>query len=228
MKMDRETLQPAFAEFIGTFALTFIGGAAVVNAAQNKTDLVGVALAHGLALMIMVYALGAISGAHVNPAVTLGLALGKQIEWPKAVVYWIAQFIGASIAGFALFTIFGDTSAKTGFLGTPSLAANVSATTGILVEAILTFFLVLVVFGTAVDARAKQGFHGLAIGLVLTMDILAGGPLTGAAMNPARYFGTALASFHLNEIAVYLVGPAVGALWAWLVYAYGLAEKKKA
>ncbi len=224
-KSSELELTPALAELIGTFALTFIGGAAVVNAVQGKTDLVGVALAHGLTLMIMVYALGAISGAHVNPAVTLGLAIGKQIEWQKAVTYWVAQLVGAAIAGFALLAIFTDSSAKTGFLGTPALAPNVSTPTGIIVETILTFFLVLVVFLTAVDDRAPEGFQGIAIGLVLTMDILAGGPLTGAAMNPARYFGTALASFHLNEIAIYLVGPVVGAIVAWAVYEYGLAKK---
>ncbi len=220
--MYSKSIQPALAELIGTFALTFIGGAAIAN---GQAGLVGVALAHGLTLMIMVYALGAISGAHVNPAVTLGLALGKQLKWSSAIVYWIAQLVGASIAGFALLAIFGDPSAKTGFLGTPFLAPNVSATTGILLEAILTFFLVLTIFGTAVDDRASKGFHGLAIGLVLTMDILAGGPLTGAAMNPARYFGTALASNHLGEIAVYFIGPAIGAIVAWAVYVYGLAKK---
>ncbi|MBI3914935.1 MAG: aquaporin [Chloroflexi bacterium] len=220
--MNSRTFQSALAEFIGTFALTFIGGAAIAN---GKADLTGVALAHGLTLMIMIYALGAISGTHVNPAVTLGLALGKQLKWNNAVVYWVAQFIGAVVAGFALLVIFTDTSAKTGFLGTPALAANVNPLIGILLEAILTFFLVLTIFGTAVDERATKGFHGVAIGLVLTMDILAGGPLTGAAMNPARYFGTALASGHLNDLVVYFVGPAVGAVVAWLVYEYGLKKK---
>ncbi|MDE3090491.1 MAG: aquaporin [Chloroflexota bacterium] len=215
-------LKPAIAELVGTFALTFIGGAAIAN---GQAGLVGVAFAHGLTLMIMIYVLGAVSGTHVNSAVTLGLALGKQIAWSKAVVYWIAQFVGAIIAGFALLVIFADPSAKTGFLGTPFLAANVSMTTGILLEAILTFFLVLAVYGTAVDSRAPKGFAGLAIGLVLTMDILAGGPLTGAAMNPARYLGTAVASGHLGEWLVYFIGPAIGAVVAWAVYTYGLAEK---
>jgi MIP family channel proteins len=213
--------KPAFAELIGTFALTFIGGAAIAN---GQAGLVGVALAHGLTLMIVIYALGAISGAHVNPAVTLGLALGKKIEWSGAVVYWIAQFAGAIIAGLALFVIFVDPSAKTGFLGTPALAANVSPTTGILVEIILTFFLVLVVYGTVVDSRAPKGFYGLAIGLVLTMDILAGGPLTGAAMNPARYLGTAIVSSHLGDLMVYFAGPAIGAAIAWAAYSFGLAK----
>ncbi len=221
--MSNKQLQAALAEFIGTFALTFIGGAAIANGAAG---LVGVAFAHGVTLMVMIYALGAISGAHVNPAVTLGLALGKQIKWNNAIVYWVAQFLGASVAGFALLAIFSDPSAQTGFLGTPALGANVTVTTGILVETILTFFLVLTVFGTAVDERAPKGFHGLAIGFVLVMDILAGGPLTGAAMNPARYFGTALAANHLGELAVYLVGPAVGAIIAWAVYEYGLKAKK--
>lgn len=213
---------PALAELIGTFALTFIGGAAIAN---GQNQLLGVALAYGLTLMIMVYAFGAISGAHVNPAVTLGLAIGKQIDWRKAVSYWVAQFVGAAIAGFVLLAIFNDATAKTGFLGTPVLAANVNAAVGIIIEAILTFFLVLVVFLTAIDGRAPQGFQGIAIGLVFTMDILAGGPLTGAAINPARYFGTALASFHLDQIVVYFIGPAVGAILAWAVYEYGFAKK---
>ncbi len=221
-KNNELELVPAVAELIGTFALTFIGGASIANGQNN---LLGVALAHGLTLMIMVYALGAISGAHVNPAVTLGLAIGKQIDWQKAISYWVAQLVGAAIAGFALLAIFVDTSAKTGFLGTPVLAPNVNSAAGIIVEAILTFFLVLVVYMTAVDGRSPQGFQGIAIGLVLTMDILAGGPLTGAAMNPARYFGTALASFHLEQFAVYLVGPVVGAILAWAIYEYVLAEK---
>ncbi|MBI3537103.1 MAG: aquaporin [Chloroflexi bacterium] len=216
-------MKQALAEFIGTFALTFIGAAAIAN---GKADLTGVAFAHGLTLMIMIYALGAISGAHVNPAVTLGLALGKQLKWNRAMVYWVAQFIGASVAGFALLTIFGDASKATGFLGTPNFDPKViSLPLAILVEAILTFFLVLTIYMTAVDDRATKGFHGLAIGLVLTMDILAGGPLTGAAMNPARYFGTALASNHLSDLVVYFVGPAVGAIVAWAVYQYGLAKK---
>src|SRR5713226_6540543 len=127
-------LQPALAELIGTFALTFIGGAAIAN---GQAGLVGVAFAHGLTLMIMIYALGALSGTHVNPAVTFGFALGKQIKWNVAVAYWIAQFVGAIIAGFALLVIFADTSKTTGFLGTPALAANVGPLIGILLEAIL-------------------------------------------------------------------------------------------
>ncbi len=226
--MLNKTTQSALAEFIGTFALTFIGGAAIANGttAPGSAGLVGVAFAHGITLMVMIYALGAISGTHVNPAVTLALALGKQLKWIDAAVYWIAQFIGAIVAGFALLAIFSDASIKTGFLGTPNFDPKVIALpAAILVEAILTFFLVLVIFLTAVDDRAVKGFHGIAIGLVLTMDILAGGPLTGAAMNPARYFGTALASFHLNDIVVYFVGPAAGAILAWLVYEYGLKKK---
>lgn len=221
--MNNAVLRPALAELIGTFALTFIGGAAIAN---GQAGLVGIAFAHGLTLMIMIYALGAISGTHVNPAVTLGLALGKKIDWMSAVAYWVAQLVGAIIAGYTLLAIFADPSAKTNFLGTPNFDSKViSMPLAIVLEAILTFFLVLTIYLTAVDDRATKGFHGIAIGLVLTMDILAGGPLTGAAMNPARYFGTALASNHLNDLAVYFIGPALGAILGWAVYTFGLAKK---
>ncbi|MBI5034528.1 MAG: aquaporin [Chloroflexi bacterium] len=136
-------MKPSVAELMGTFALTLIGGAVIAN---GQAGLVGVAFAHGVTLMVMIYVLGGISGAHVNPAVTLGLALGKKIRWLIAALYWIAQFVGASIAGFVLLIIFPDPSAKTGFLGTPTLASTGSPFTGIFIKVIFTFFLVLVVF----------------------------------------------------------------------------------
>jgi MIP family channel proteins len=210
------------AEFIGTFALVFVGAAA----GMYNVGLLGVALAHGLTLAVFAYAYGHISGTHINPAVTLGLATNGNIKWGDAVVYWAAQFSGAALAAFLLrmFVSLIDANA---------LAAT--ATAGVLtvdhpyyalaVEAILTFFLVNTVLHAAVDGKAGP-LAGLAIGLTLTVAILAGGPLTGASLNPARSFGPALFNItndtpdYLNPMLylVYFVGPFVGAILAVLVY----------
>ena len=203
------------AEFIGAFALTFIGAGAIAN---GQSTLVGVALAHGITIMTMIYALGHISGGHFNPAVTLGLWVGGKISGRNAVSYMVAQVVGATLAGYLLLAIYGDTTDKTGFLGTPALAPNISPPMGIIVEIVLTFFLVLTVWGAAVDGRTAGPAVGLAIGMVVAMDILMGGPLTGAAMNPARYTGTALAAWHLNDFFVYWIGPLLGGAIAGAVY----------
>ncbi len=178
-------LKPALAELIGTFTLVFIGAGAL---GDKIGGILGVALAHGIALMVIVYAWGAISGAHVNPAVTFGLAVAGKIDWVKAVWYWIAQFVGATIAAYLLLYLVGKDS---GLGATTGSLTKTDAVKTIVVEAVLTFFLVTVVFGTAVSGRNGNA-AGIAIGLVLTMDILMGGALTGASMNPARTFGPAL------------------------------------
>lgn len=213
--MDNDKLKAYAAEFIGTFALTFVGAGAIAN---GQAGLVGVALAHGVAIMTMIYALGHISGIHINPAVTVGVWIGGKLKANVAIAYIIAQVLGATVAGFLLLMVFGDTSVKTGFLGTPALAANVAPLTGIIVEAVLTFFLVMVVWGAAVDGRTAGPAVGLAIGLTVTMDILMGGPITGAAVNPARYTGTAIAAGHLNEFFIYWIGPLLGGAAAGLLY----------
>ena len=216
--------KPYLAELIGTFALTFIGAGSI---ASGQNNLVGIALAHGIAIMTMIYALGHISGVHINPAITLSLLAGGKIKLPDAVAYIIAQLIGATLAGFALLYIYPDPS-KASFLGTTTLGANVSPLMGIVVESILTFFLVLAVWGSAVDGRTSGPAVGLAIGMVVTMDILMGGPLTGAAMNPARALGPALASGHLNDWYVYWVGPIIGAVIAGLLYSRVFLNAKRA
>jgi len=218
------------AEFIGTFALIFVGVGAIhhVGALPGNAGLLGVALAHGLTIAVMVSATGAISGGQLNPAVTLGLLVGGKMDLPRSVAYWISQLAGASVAGFILLFVFsGQTDPDKGAVvlaqtivanGTPDLAAKgVTAVQGVVVEAILTFFLVFVVYGTAVDARAPR-IGGLAIGLTVALDILFGGPFTGAAMNPARTFGPALASGHWNNQLIYWVGPLLGGALAGLVY----------
>ena len=210
------------AELIGTFALTLIGAGSIAN---GQNALVGIAFAHGIAIMTMIYALGHISGIHINPAVTVGLLVGGKIKLPDAIAYIISQVIGAILAGFVLLYVFHDTSAKTGFLGTPALGAGVDVVTAIVLEAILTFFLVLTVWGAAVDARTAGHAVGLALGMVVTMDILIGGPVTGAAMNPARALGPAIASGHLDNWYVYWVGPIIGGALAGLLYSLFFEKK---
>jgi len=212
MNMNRN-LKPALAELIGTFTLTFIGAGAGVFG-DKIGGILGVALAHGVALMVIVYAWGAISGAHVTPAVTFGVAIAGKMEWVKAVWYWIAQFAGAAIAAYLLAYLVG---ASTGLGATTGSVTATDPVKTLVVEAVLTFFLVTAVFGSAVAGRNGNA-AGLAIGLVLTMDILMGGALTGASMNPARTFGPALATGDFSYLWMYLAGPLLGGAAAGLLY----------
>ncbi len=216
------TTQKALAEFIGTLALIFIGAGSIC--ADQLTDgavgLVGIALAHGLAIAVMVSAIGHISGGHINPAVTFGVWAAKKISTREALVYWAAQLAGG-VAGAGLLCAPFDVATREAVRwGTPALAPHLSSpAAGMLVELILTFFLVFVVFGAAIDERgAFKSVAGFAIGMVITFDILAGGPVTGASMNPARWFGPALWSGLWMSHWVYTVGPLAGGLLAGLVY----------
>jgi MIP family channel proteins len=221
--MSQKLLKQCVAEFIGTFALIFVG----VGAIYHNAGLLAVALAHGLTIAVMVSATGGISGGHLNPAVTFGLLVGGKIDLKNTVAYWIAQLAGASVAGFILLFLFtgqldpdkGTSLAQTIVAsGTPDLAPKgINVVQAVLIEAILTFFLVFVVYGTAVDSRAPK-IGGLAIGLTVTLDILFGGPFTGGAMNPARTFGPALASGHWNNQWIYWAGPLLGGALGGLVY----------
>jgi MIP family channel proteins len=211
------TAKQALAEAIGTFTLTFVGAGAASMLPTEGATLVGVALAHGLALMVIIYTWGSISGAHVNPAVTLGVLAGGRIDFGKAVVYWIAQFAGAAIAGFLLVYLL----TKHQVSQTEGSFTETDAVRAIVLEAILTFFLVSAVFASGVFNR-NGNLAGVAIGLVLTMNILFCGPLTGASMNPARSFGPALAAtdgkFLKNFLWIYFVGPGIGGVVAGLLY----------
>jgi len=215
----REEERKLLAEMIGTFALVFIGAGAVSanSFLPNSVGLIGIALAHGLVLMSMIYATSHISGTHINPAVTIGMIATKKINVTLGIFYIIAQLIGASVAGFLLSMIFPN-QINTVFLGTPDLALGVGFLRGTIVEAVLTFFLVLTIFGIAIDQRSPKSPVGLAVGLVLTFDILMGGPLTGGAMNPARAFGPAIASNHWSNHLVYWIGPIIGSLVAAFIY----------
>jgi MIP family channel proteins len=215
------------AEFIGTFALIFIGVGAIHNNANPAAGmgLLGVALAHGLTIAVMASATGGISGGHLNPAVTFGLLIGGKIDLKNSIAYWISQLIGATAAGFLLLSIYGADGVAIVRDGTPNLGKDIGQGTGIIVEMMLTFFLVFVVYGSAVDARAPK-IGGLAIGLTVALDILFGGPLTGAAMNPARTFGPAVAAnFWANHI-VYWIGPMAGGALAGLIYGRFLIKDK--
>lgn len=205
------------AEMVGTFALIFIGaGAVTVHAwSGGAVSLVGIAFAHGLTVMAMIYAFGHISGTHINPAVTVGMLVAKKIDAGTAVQYIVCQLIGATIAAMCLKAIFPS---QPGSLGACALANGIPSCSGFLVEAILTFFLVTVIFGSAVDERAPKGFAGIAIGLTITLDIFMGGPLTGAALNPARAFGPAVASGAWADHWLYWAGPITGSVAAALLY----------
>jgi MIP family channel proteins len=215
-----EKLRPWIAEFVGTFALIFVGVGAIKTAGH---DVLGIALAHGLTIAAFVSATLHISGGQLNPAVTFGLLCGGHMRLPDALRYWSAQLLGGFSAALICLGLFGRDVVVT---GTPQLAINLNAWQGILVEAILTFFLVFVVYGTAVDERGRR-VAGFAIGSTITLDILFGGPLTGAAMNPARVFGPALAANFWHDHYVYWIGPFLGAAAGGLVYSL-LMERHRA
>lgn len=209
------------AEFIGTFALVFIGAAAAVT---GLGGLLGVALAHGLVLAVFVYAFGHISGTHVNPAVTFGLALNGTVKWGEAVFYWIAQFAAAAVAAFTLNLVAGGVSVEgIGGGATIGVLTESAPFAAALVELILTFFLVNTILHTAVAGKGGA-LAGMAIGLTLTFAILAGGPMSGASLNPARTFGTAL--YVSPDLAnpmtyvIYFAGPLLGAALAVGVFKF--------
>jgi MIP family channel proteins len=203
-------------EFIGTFALVFIGSGAIIRAQMTGGSLGEVALAHGLILSVMVTALMRISG-HFNPAVTLTFMAVRRIEPVMGMVYMIAQFTAAIVAAYALKGVFPTSAVDATRVGGQMIASSVSFGEAIVLELIATFFLVWVIFGTAVDPDAPR-VGGFAIGLTIAADILAIGPLTGASMNPARSLGPAVASGVFEAQAVYWIGPIIGALIAGVLY----------
>lgn len=211
--MNSNLPKQCVAEFIGTFTLIFVGVGAIYNLGSVPGGLLGIAFAHGLAIAVMASATGGISGGHLNPAVTFGLLVGGKVNMKTAIPYWVAQLAGATAAALLCISFLGVDAVKG---GTPNLGEKITVTNGILIEAVLTFFLVFVVYGTAVYAHAPK-LGGLAIGLTVTMDILFGGPLTGAAMNPARTFGPALAASQWANHIVYWIGPLLGGAVAGLI-----------
>lgn len=218
--MFEDTLRRAVAEFVGTFTLIFIGVGSIVAAHQIKDPtLIGVAIAHGLAIGVMVSAVGHISGAHFNPAVTLGFLITRRIKLSIAAVYWVVQLAAATVAALLVKGFLPGEATDSVSLGVPALGGGVGEAAGFGLEAVLTFLLVWVIFANAVDpGGAFKSIAGLAIGLTITIDILFGGPFTGAAMNPARAFGPQLAGGHWAHWWVWYAGPLLGGSLAALAY----------
>ena len=217
------TTRALLAEFVGTFFFFSIGaGAILADASGGGGGLVAIAFAHGLALAIAVSIFGPISGGHFNPAVSFGVAVGGAFPWSRVVPYWVAQLAGGILAGLLALAVYPEKARVATHLGTPSVAAGVNDVAAILIEAALTLFLVLAVFGTAVSPTAPR-IAGFGIGLTVLVDILAGGPLTGAAMNPARYFGTGIPALFFDRWWVYVIGPLAGALVGGVLWRFAFA-----
>jgi len=203
------------AEAIGTFALVFAGcGAIVVDAKTGALGHLGVALTFGLVIMVMIYAVGHISGAHFNPAVTFAFALSRHFPWPRAVVYWAAQAAGALVGAVLVRGSLGEHVHDGATLPTGSQGQ------AFLWELVLTFFLMFVIMAVATDTRAVGEAAAIAVGGTVGLDALFGGPVTGASMNPARSLAPALVSGDLHALWLYLVAPPVGAAVAAMMYRY--------
>jgi MIP family channel proteins len=203
------------AEFVGTFALVFAGcGAIMVDAKTGALGHLGIAISFGLVIMVMIYALGHVSGAHLNPAVTLSFAVARQFPRRLIVPYWAAQLAGALIGATILRGSLGNL-AQVG-------ATFPSGSDGqaFLWEVVLSFFLVLVIMAVATDTRAVGEAAAIAIGATVGLDALFGGPITGASMNPARSLAPGIVSGDLHAIWIYLTAPVVGATLAALTYAF--------
>jgi MIP family channel proteins len=222
-------IRPLIVEFIGPFALIFIGAGAIMTATtQAWSDggtLVAVALGHGLAIGLMVAAAGHISGGHYNPAVTIALFIGGKIGGMKSVAYIIAQLLGATAAALILKQIFDESISPDVHVPSVNQAGDqdgiiVGRNNAFWIEVITTFFLVYVIHGVAVDKRGAHAIAALAIGLTITMDIVMAGPLTGAAMNPARHFGPALVEGEWTNWWIYWLAPIIGGVLASVVHNY--------
>ena len=217
-----------FAEAIATYALVFFGPLAIILSVVVFGDglsiesIIMISLAHGAAIGLMVYAFGHISGAHINPAVTIPMMITKKISVGDGIGYIIFQLIGAVVAAFSLKAILPEIGAKVNFgtQGGPSELLNNSVMAGITVEIILTFFLVTVIFLTAVHKKAPAGIHGISIGGMVFLLHLVGVPLTGASMNPARTFGPAVVSGFWELHWLYWVAPIIGGIIAGVIMNY--------
>jgi MIP family channel proteins len=206
-------MRPLLAEFIGTFVFVFLGTGAVSAAVQGGAlppMTLQIAFAHGIGLFAMITAIGHVSGGHINPAVTFAAILTKKIDAMLGVMYIVAQCAGAALGAMLIGLIF-PAQVSTIHIGTPALAVGLLPGTGLLVEIVMTFFLVFGLFATLNNQdKAFSIMPGLVVGLIVFADIMVGGALTGAAMNPARAFGPALASGHWDMHWIYWVGPLVG------------------
>lgn len=223
-------LKAPLAELFATFTLIFIGGGSIMIDALLRAQgdsgigLLGIAVAHGLALAIGASATMNVSGAHINPAVTLAFLSIGRINASMAGLYILFQLIGAAIAGYLLLYTFPGAETGANTLGTPALTVPTGA--GLVLEAVATALLVFGIYGTAAGSKAPKGLGGFGIGLSVAFLILAIGPLTGAAMNPARHFGTALASQFFDNLWLYWVGPVIGAVLGMQLFSRILEDKR--
>ena len=230
--MERPMTQRLLAEVVGTFTLIFIGAGSIVAASEaglgvGGAGLITVALAHGLAIGVMVSAVGHVSGGHFNPAVTVGAWVARRMTTGAAVAYVVAQIAGGLLGALALRLVLPGSAWDPVTLGTPLVTPGIADWQAIAIEAILTFFLVWVVFATALDPEGSFGkIAGLAIGFTIAMDIMMGGPFTGAAMNPARSIGPAVVSGELTGVWVYILGPVIGGTVAALLYDLGIMRRQ--
>jgi aquaporin Z len=221
---NREWAKLIIVEFLGPFALVFMGVGAIIQ--TQGGDVVAIALAHGLGIGLMIAAVGHISGGLFNPALTIGLWAARRMDQKRAIVYIVAECLGALAAAGCLTLVYRDIDRNAVNLGVPAVGHgilnpdfNLSAGNALVMEIILTFFLMFVVFGVAIDSRTGgRAIAGLAIGLTITMDVLAGGAVSGAAMNPARWFGPAIVQGDFTDFWIWIVGPIVGAVAAAVLY----------
>ncbi len=228
-------LRSSLCEVLGTFLLVFVGGAAIINDSFFGTGhgIIGVALAHGLALSIAVTATMNISGGQINPAISIGLALIKKQSWNEAAAFSVSQLVGAALGGLLLFLLFPvdglglGSQADALAAATPQVREGLSVVSAIAIEIVATFILVIAIWGTAVAKTTPPGVAGFGIGLTVTFLILAIGPHTGAAMNPARHFGTAVfgGGDVLAATWIYWVGPVIGSVLGFLAAPHFIKEK---
>ena len=211
--------RPLVAEAVGTFALVFAGaGAIVVDARTHALGHVGVAIAFGLVIMVMIYAVGHVSGAHFNPAVTFAFALTRHFPWRSAALYWCAQIAGALLAAALIRASLGTDAHLGATLPSGSQAQS------FVWELVLTFFLMFVIMAVATDTRAVGEAAAIAIGGTVGLDAMFGGPISGASMNPARSIGPAVVGGDLHALWLYLVAPLIGAALGALTYQFVRGE----
>lgn len=232
-----EWIRPLVGEFLGPFALVFMGAGSVLTTEAFGLDgpgqIVAVALAHGLAIGLLMAAAGHVSGGAYNPAISFGLWIAGRFSAAKTVAYIGAQLAGAVVAALALRYIFQSELSDQLHLGAPTIAKAgeaafiVGRARGFVTEAVLSFFLMYVFYGCVVDRRGLSGIGPLAVGLAVTMDILMGGPLTGAAMNPARAFGPALVANFWADHWIYWAAPLIGASLAAALFTYVMTAREE-
>jgi len=213
--VDEQLMKRAIVEFIGPFALCFMGIGSIM---LFPGDIVAIAFAHGLAIGLCVMAAGHVSGGHFNPAISIAMFATKRLNMEELIAYVIAQLLGAVAASLVLLAAMPKELRDAAHFGIPAVGNGFSSGNALVAEIVTTFFLVFVVFGTAVDQRSAKAAAGLAIGLSITMGVLAAGAISGAAMNPARWFGPALVDTNFNDFWIWIVGPIVGALLAGFLW----------